>query len=190
MSGGKSEGRARVRAELIEPLEEMGMARKRGRSIEQHKAMQARLADKLSYMTAVNLRGLRDWVVRIAAGKARDTWPREVSILSAAWNIQTPPPRQSDYANSIIWSAMGQRAHDGDYLVELFQIAKKMGPPPNRYVISKLRDQARDNRARRDRIKEYIATGRATAEEMAWLDRYHDDLALCMAIIESKGQAA
>lgn len=190
MTGGSAEGRARVRAELIQPLEDMGMARKRGHSIEQHNAMMARLADKLSYMTEENLRGLRDWVIRIAAGKARDTWPREVSILSAAWNIQTPPPRESDYALSIIRSVMGIRAHEGGYLVELFQIAKKIGPPPNRYVLAKLRDQARDNRARRDRIKEYIATGRVTPEDMAWFDRYHDDLALCMAIIEDKGQAA
>ncbi|MEP4950071.1 MAG: hypothetical protein ABJU46_03745 [Paracoccaceae bacterium] len=183
-------GRMKVRKYFLDPLNDAGMTRKRGVKVEDFEKSQTRLADKLSYMTVENLKGLRQYVVRLAAGKDGNIWPEEQSIERDAYNLQTPPPRKSDYAQSIIRSAMGCRANDEGWLVELFQIAKRMGPPPGKYVISQLKDQAEDNRRRRGRVSERIEQGSAPEHQRVWLSQYHADLAECLAIINDRTEKA
>ncbi|MEH6521208.1 hypothetical protein [Sulfitobacter sp.] len=181
-------GRKKVRAYFLNPLNEAGMVRKRTDTVEKHKKTMTALADKLAYMSPEKLRGLRQYVVRLASGKAGNVWPSEQSIERAAYDLQTPPPRKSDYAQSLVRSAMGQRANDEGWVVELFQIAKKIGPPPNRYIISKLKEEADDNRRRRGRVAEYIKSGSESPHDRAWLAQYHSDLDECLAIINDKSE--
>lgn len=183
------EGRSVVRSYLIDGLAQMGMVRKRSVRQVDHDKFLARLVDRLSYMSPDNLAGLRQYVVRLAGGKGSNEWPAEVAIYQAAYVIQPPPPRQSDYAQSLIRSALGRRASDEGWLVELFQVARRMGPPPGRYIISKLKEEADANRRRRARIAEYLAQGSASPDDVGWLDRYHFDLAECSAIIEAREEA-
>mmetsp|Transcript_22283 Transcript_22283/g.35482 ORF Transcript_22283/g.35482 Transcript_22283/m.35482 type:complete len:194 (-) Transcript_22283:6443-7024(-) len=183
-------GRKKVRQHLIDPLNAMGMTRKRAMKVDRFKKMQTSLADRLAYMTADNLDGLREYTIRLAGGNAGNTWPDEVSIVRAAFNIQRPPPQQSSYAQSLIRSAMGRRAHDEGWLVELYQVAKRMGPPPGRYIITKLKDRAEDNRRKRLRVAEYIESGRVTPDERNWLAQYHADLDDCMSIINDADKGA
>ncbi|MGV6840579.1 MAG: hypothetical protein ACWA40_10340 [Planktomarina sp.] len=187
MTDGQDTRQARqsVRDHFVDPLIQMGLVKKRSMKADDHQAMIARLVAKLDYMSEGNLRGLQQYVIRLAGGKERNCWPAEVSILRAAYNLQPPPPRQSNYAQSLIASAMGRKAADEGWLVELFQIAKAMGPPPGKYVIATLKEKADENRRQRARIREWIETGRANAAERAWLDRYHQDLAECEAIIKA-----
>jgi hypothetical protein len=191
MDNGKEEtGRKKVRMYFLDPLNEAGMVRKRTDTAEKHKKTMTALADKLAYMTPDNLRGLRQCVVRLAGGKARNVWPCEQSVEFAAYNLQTPPPRKGDYAQSLVRSAMGRRANDEGWVVELFQIAKRIGPPPGKYIISKLKEEAVENRGRRARVAEYIKSGSESAHDRAWLAQYHRDLDECLAIMNEKPEEA
>lgn len=173
-------GRAAVRAHLLEPL--AGLPRRRGVSAADHARDLARLADQLAYMTPANLRGLCELVLRHSPGKSGPCWPDVALVRSWAMALQCPPPRLSDYAQSLIRSAMGRQARDEGWMVELFQIAKRLGPPPNRYVLHKLRDEAGANTRRRALVRERIERGVASAEDQAWLSAWWDDMAECEAI--------
>ena len=182
----QNHGRAHVREHLIDPLIEKGMIKKRGVSDEEHKKKLVRIADKLSYMSARNLKGVCEFSILLAGGKHHNIWPDEISIMRLAYKLQRPPPRKSDYVQSLILSAMGDQAEDEGWLVELFQIARRLGPPPAKYIIAKLKDQARDNIKKRSVVKEFIAAGKATQQEKLWLSAYHEDLAECTAIRAAK----
>lgn len=131
-------GRAKVRFFLIDPVVAVGMRRKRGVSEDDHKIWLAKLADDLSYLTPRNLKALQSFAIRWAGGTKKNVWPEKVSILNAAYMLQPIPSREHEYAKSVIRSKMGRDAHEGGYLLELFEVARKWGPPPNKYVLSKL----------------------------------------------------
>ncbi|MFN4102691.1 MAG: hypothetical protein ACK4GT_23260, partial [Pararhodobacter sp.] len=156
--------RARVETLLMQPL--AGLARKRGVGAEAHDKALARLRDWLSYMSDDNLRAMVDLIARHAV---KGVWPDEGLIRSWAMALQCPPPRDSAYAQSLIRSAMGRQAMAEGWAVELFQIARKLGPPPGKYIIMRLRQEADSNRHRRRVIRENIEAGRATPAERDWL---------------------
>lgn len=177
MSGVTAEAKARVDALLFEPL--AGLSRKRGVSAEAHEKSLARLRGWLSYMSDDNLRAMVDLIARHAA---KGVWPEEGLIRSWAMTLQCPPPRDCAYARSLIKSAMGRRAMAEGWAVELFQVAKKLGPPPGKYIISRLKQDADSNRHRRRVIRENIEAGRATPDEKRWLEGWHAELAEIEAI--------
>ncbi|MFD2175927.1 hypothetical protein [Rhodobacter lacus] len=173
---GRSE--ARVRAELLEPMS--GLKRGRKVTVEKHERDQALIARKLSYMSAENLRGLCEMALK----QARGVWPDTALLLSWGYGLEAPPPRQSDYVSSLMRSTAGRAARDGGYLVELMWMAKKLGPPPGRYLISKLREEAADNARRRAGLRRMVERGTSLRrEDQAWLDAYHADLALAEAMM-------
>lgn len=178
-------GRALVKAVLIEPLVRDGMKRPKGTNAEDHDKGLGRLAERLAYLPREQLEGLRPLIVRHSGGKAGGQWPDLVMIEKWAYAIQPPPPREHTYAQSLIRSAMGRQAMDEGWVVELYRTALRFGPPPARYVISQLRQEAEDNRRRRERAKEWNAVGRATPAEAEWLAAWHRDYQMCAAIIEA-----
>ncbi|UFS64382.1 hypothetical protein LO749_09395 [Paracoccus denitrificans] len=187
MTGAKAEAEERVDALLLEPL--AGLKAQRGMTAEKHEKMLHRLRGWLAYMSAENLRGMHDLIVRHAV---KGVWPAEALIKHWATTLQLPPPRECDYARSLIRSAMGRQAREEGWAVELYQIAKRIGPPPTKYFISGLKDEAESNRRRRIVVCEKIEAGHETAEDRAWLARWHEDMAEVEAIqsAASEGQAA
>lgn len=187
MTGTRAEAEARVDALLLEPL--AGLKAQRGMTAEKHEKVLARLRGWLAYMSDENLRGMHDLIVRHAV---KGVWPAEGLIKHWATTLQLPPPRECDYARSLIRSAMGRQAMAEGWAVELYQIAKKIGPPPTKYFISGLKDEAESNRRRRNVVRENIEAGRASAEDRAWLERWHEDMAEVEAIQSApvEGQAA
>lgn len=187
-TGTKAEAEARVETLLMEPL--AGLKAQRGMSAEAHAKTLARLRGWLAYMTDENLRGMHDLIVRHAV---KGIWPAEGLIKHWAAALQLPPPRECDYARSLIRSAMGRQAKAEGWAVELYQIAKKIGPPPTKYFISGLKEEAVANRRRRLSITERIETGRDGADDRAWLAAWHQDMAEIEAIqsaVSDEGQAA
>ena len=188
MTGARTEAEVRVEALLLEPL--AGLKAQRGVTAEKHEKMLTRLRGWLSYLSDENLRGMHDLIVRHAV---KGLWPGEGLIKHWATTLQLPPPQECDYARSLIRSAMGRQATAEGWAVELYQIAKKLGPPPGKYFISGLKDEAEDNRRRRQRISERIGYGDASAEDRHWLAAWHHDLAEIEAIqsaVSDGGQAA
>lgn len=178
-------GRALVRSVLIEPLVAGGMKRRKGMAEADHDKMIGQIAEQLAYLPAEQLAGLRDLIIRLSDGKNGGQWPEKVMILKWAWAMQPPPPSENTYAQSLIRSAMGRQAHDEGWVVELYRAALRFGPPPGRYVIAQLRDQAEENRRRRERAREWNAVGRATREEADWLNAWHRDYQVCEALISA-----
>jgi hypothetical protein len=168
------------------------MGRAKRVTIADHEALLIRLAEKLSYMTEANLRGLLELVTRHASGVGRDVWPAEVAIYSWAKQLQPSPARENDYVKSLLRSAMGRRARALGYHVELFALARKIGPPPGRYDLNRLLDQSRNAKAQRDRVERQVAGGTARLEDAKWLEWYVAAEVACLSIMDDQdqGQAA
>lgn len=186
-----AEAKARVDALLIQPLAGLGYKRKRGASANTQDEMLERLRVRLAYMSDANLRGMVDLILRHAV---KGFWPDSALIEAWALSLQVPPPRDGEwtYPKSLMQSAKGRQARDEGWAVELFQIAKRIGPPPGRYIIRELKDEAIENQRRRTRITENIQAGMASDADRAWLAEWHKDMADIEAIQsgQAEGQAA
>jgi len=180
------EGRERVKTHLIDPLVQKGMQRKQGWTVDHEVAFLDRLQNYLAYMTADNLKGLAETVERMAAGKQKDRWPKELTIRNCARNLQSPPMGMSRLVRSYIQSGAGVAARDGGYLVELFDYLKKWGAPPNSFSLEEIMGEAAANRERRARVK----AGRGTQREQLWFDGYMRRRRLCLELLDAKKEAA
>lgn len=177
-------GLARARRVLVVPLAALDRPRRVAAGV--HADALESLARKVSYMTDANLAGLAELVLSHAGRVAKTTvpvCPEPGLILSWAYALQSPPPRQSDYARSVMHSAMGAAARDGGWMVELFRTAKRMGPPPGAYLSRDMQVRADEDRRRRLRIREAIEAGRATSDDQRWLAQYHVDAAEAEALV-------
>lgn len=183
----KLTGRARVRALLIDPLEHGGMQRAKRKAVEDHKADMDKVADRIGYLSDLGLAGLSEYLIRLAGPRLQ--WPPVNLILQGAWGIETPPPRESSYARSLLASAKGREAYEGGWHAELLDLAKRMGPPPNRYSLQQLKESARDNHRRVEVIRDRIERGFGCDDDRRWLDWYQATRAEAEAIIREASHA-
>jgi len=172
-------GRALVRERLIAPL--MALPRPRKTSAERHQKDMDTLAEKLAYLGAQQLDGLAELALRTSRGKC---CPEAGLIRAWAYAMEPPPPRSSDYAMSLMRSVMGRAAMDGGYAVELLRHARRAGPPPQAYLLHKIREEADLNRRRRAGIREAEAAGRAAPDDLRWLKAWWDDHGLCQSLLK------
>ncbi|MDK3017612.1 hypothetical protein [Pseudodonghicola flavimaris] len=176
-------GPARVRALLFAPLEAAGMQRPGGMTVAGYEEMRARLCRALTHMSDRSLRGLAELVTRHAQGRQVDRWPKEVTLKSWGLRIQPPPARQSDYVASLMTSAMGRAARDQGYHVELFMLARRLGPPPSRYDLGRLRQEAEENRRMREIVRRQIDYDSASLDQRQWLAWYDRNETECLALM-------
>lgn len=170
---------ARVRRVLIDPV--AGLARPRGVVLGGHSDALDRLARKLCYMDEPTLAGLLELVLghagQVAIGKrSAPACPDYAMILAWGYALQPPPIRVSNYPASVLRSLMGRRAHDHGFGVELLRHARRFGPPPQSYSITKLRDEADANRRRRSALRDEIGAGNGLSpDQTRWMDAYYAD---------------
>lgn len=186
--GEKTEtGAARVRRVLIGPLS--GLQRPRGVTEAEWRAGFDKVVGKLSYMSEAGLAGLVDLVlgqsgVFARAKVVRPVCPHPSEVIAWAVALELPPVEQSDYAASVVRSVMGRRAYDGGYGVELLRHARKFGPPPGSYSVTRLQDEARQNARRRADLRAQAEGGRSLDPVHArWLEAWHADAALVERLI-------
>lgn len=184
------EGKERVRQYLIEPLERIGMVRKRRCSAEKHQAMLGSLEARLAYMSADRLQGLAETVERNAGGAMKHEWPAEVSIMNWARRLQAPPASESRLVRSYLQSGAGDAAVAGGYVVELFYHLKKYGAPPNDYSTREIRRDAQGNQRRLANIERDQEANRASPSDLAWLDGYMGARRRCLDIVNAKKERA
>ena len=182
-------GKERVRDVLIRPLAGRGMVRGAGLTVAQHEAAMEGLAARLAYMTAPNLRALAEVVEANGAGKARNRWPSELLICQWARRLQEPPASDSQLVTTYLRSAAGRRARAEGWLVELYLYLKKMGRPPNDYVIRELKLEADRAMRRRARVQEAARFGGMDPAEGRWLDWWMQAEARALAIVEAQDRA-
>lgn len=178
------EGKDRVRRHLTGLLAGRGMVRRPGVSVADHAATLASIEARLAYLSADQLDALAEVVERHAGGKHRNRWPAEASVMNWAVRIQAPPPSDSRFVRSYMASAPGRRALEQDYVTELWRHIKHHGPRPlTGYELTKIRDEADQNRRLRLRIKGQIERGVAGPADMAWLDAYWRDRERAVALV-------
>lgn len=180
--------RDRVRRILINPLVRAGMRKQGSMRVAEYEEMLVRLADKLAYLSDANLRGLVPLITRMARGKERNRWPDEVSIVSWAFELQSPPPRACDYVVSVMRSEAGRRARALGYHVELFMAARKLGPPFKKIHLARVMADAERNRAEVRRVTGAIERGVAPLERRQWLDWWLRHEVEALAIMDSVGE--
>jgi len=183
-------GKARVREHLIDPLNAIGMVRKKGLTLETHRMALEGLAARLSYMDVGFLCALAEVVEAHALGPDKDQWPSIPNITSWARALQEPPASESRLVRSFLQSAPGQRAVDGGYIVELRRFLKRNGRPPSDYDMRQIRDEAASNERQRQIISANIDSGRASEADRQWLSGWNAAHATCMTIVESKKKEA
>ena len=182
--GPAESGAARARRVLIAPL--LGLARPRGLTDAAHRDNLDRLARKLSYMPEPVLAALAELclghagvIAGAALSRARvaaPVCPLDGTILAWGYALCAPPVGQSDYANSIMRAPMGRRARDAGYGVELLRSARRYGPPPGAYLVTKMQDEARENARRRAALRAEAEAGNSLDPVQArWLAAWHAD---------------
>jgi hypothetical protein len=177
LGSGGLQGRALVRDRLIRHL--TALPRPRRVSAAQHEKDLEALAGQLAHMSRAALDGVCEYALRVSGGKA---CPATSLVRAWALALEPPPPRVSDYAHSILRSVMGAAAMEGGYAVELLRHARRAGPPPGAYLLANLREEAEHNRRRRADIQQAQAMGRASPDQLRWLQAWWDDAALCEAL--------
>lgn len=167
------EGKERVQAHLIEPMQRIGMTKKRSVTAEAHEAMLEELRARLAYMDRLALEALQETVGNWGEGPIKNFWPPIVSIVRWARRLQVPPESESRLVRSYLQSAAGQRALDGGYAAELLRYLKTYGQPPNAFAITQVCKEAADNRRTHDQLTDRAARGGIlTMDQQAWLDGY------------------
>ncbi|WP_407496824.1 hypothetical protein [Pseudooceanicola sp. MF1-13] len=186
------QGKARVRAILIDPLERRGMKRKRNVSQDDHARFLDGLSARLAYMAEDRLAALAEVVERMATGKLQDIWPSEVTIINNARRLQAPPVSQSRLVRTYLQSAAGDAAEAGGYLVELMAYLKRVGNVPGQYAMDTIRKEADDNARMIERVTIERKQGRASPQDLRLMQDYMAALQLCLDIraAKVKGEAA
>ena len=181
----RARGRDVVRLHLIQRLDEVGLKRQRGTTLEAHKKMGARLAEALAYMAEANVKTLAELIEENAIRANKFFWPSVIEIRRDAASLQRPPAEEKRIISSWFRSVEGPRARAGGYLAELYSDLNKTGLPPGSYQLQKIRERAAENKRRVEMISDKIRRGYATDEERTWLHGYRDRVRVCEQIVEA-----
>lgn len=183
--------RGRVRRLLFEPLEEMGFRKNGMVKAEDHKSKMDRLADNLAYMSDQSLGALCEMLRSKGQGRDRMFWPVPATIYGLAELVEPTPIEELPNLLSWFRSVEGPKAMKAGTLVETWIYFHKFKRPPQAAHAQIARDAA-DHQRKCERVRDRGASGRASAEELHWLDRYEKRLAYCEAIVlgKTEGKAA
>lgn len=184
MDGGEQlTGRARVRALLIEPLEAGGMRKSPRVTVDDHKAMLAKMADKVGYLTDLQLEALGEYLIK-QAGEAQ-VWPKLNIILQAAWSLAPEPNDQSAYVQSVLESRLGEQALNEGWHAELLKAMRLKRPVPRgEYMMREMRDKRDRNEGHLDRARDRVRRGVASADDRAFIEAYQRGRETARAMIE------
>ncbi len=183
--------RDRVRRLFIQPMNDLGFRRNALVKVADFELTMTKITDALTYMSDHSLGVMFDMLKSKGQGRDHDFWPSRAAILSFAELVE---PRELEELPSLIrWfrSIEGPKALRDGTLVETWAYFRKFKKPP---VGAKLQIQrtADDNSHKLELYRERIQSGKATRDEVIWVDRYEKRLAYCEALVTDvqQGDAA
>lgn len=170
-------GRAMVRAGLIERLAQAGVACPAKLGLGGMAAMEARLLDRLAYLSPDNLATLAELILdhAVAQHGAVKRWPAEVLVLSWAEALQKRPFALSRIASSWLRSIEGPQAEAAGYLTELYRWLRNHGRPPLPYDLRDIRAKAVAHAREVEVIRGRMARDAASDLDRQWLAAYLRD---------------
>ena len=157
-------GEKKVETLLIDPLMRRGLSRPSNLTKAAFEAMVKELRAKLAYMSEVNLRALEEQVAAHPAGKDADRLPIANIILGWAGKIEPPGDGASALMIAVLQSQLGIDAVAGDWAAELRGQVRRARRWPEAHVVERVKEKARDNRARVASIKERQERGVAVPD--------------------------
>lgn len=178
-------GASGVRRILIDPLNDDGLVRDRGVTVEKHEAYLDKVAARLAYMSADGLERLRPTLRAAAHGVRLNVWPKWATVSNFARRIEAPPDMENDIMRSWLHSVEGPRLREEQIAVEVYLHLRSSGRPPSGYDLKQLRLKAADNRRRKTIIQERRRHCEKRAEDASWLEWRLDLEARCDAIIDA-----
>jgi hypothetical protein len=176
-------GETRVRRLLINGLLDTGMRRPKGQTVEDWDRSAQRICAALAHMDACNLVTLREHLLVMGTGPARDRMPSEVTIRGLAEGLQPRPVEQAAVVASWLSSVEGPPALAGGYAVELYRLLQRVKRPPTAYEMRKVREAGGQNGRRVQLIEERMGRDAAGAEDRAWLEAYRRDRQAVEALV-------
>lgn len=188
MTEGKAESkRGRVRRLLTDRLNDLGFRRHGNVRVADHELTLIKIIDALTYMSDQSLNVLFDMLKSKGQGRDRDVWPSRATFLGYAELVE---PQAIEALPSLIrWfrSVEGPKALRDGTLVETWMYFKTHKKPP---VSARLQiaDNAKNNARKLELYREKIQGGRASPEEINWVERYGKRLAYCKGLLPADAE--
>lgn len=179
------EGRAKVRRLMWDRLDEAGVGRPKGWTLDQYAGWRTRMADRLAYMSAENLETLAETIIDNAPA-AR--CPSETVIRQWAKGLEPPPVEEARLVTSWLASVEGPAALAGGFEVELFRHLRGTGKPPSPYDMTRIRREASDNHRQVQILTERSERSTIQPHDRDWLEAFQRDRDRVRRII-AEGQA-
>lgn len=185
-------GEARVKEVFIQKMTALGFMKPAGMKVDQFEAMQREICQKLAYMSEVGLGALVEVMQDMGGGKAGDRFPVAPKILAEARKIEAPEAGASPLVRKVFASGAGARALEEGFAPELLVWLKANRRWPGDFILSTVRQEARDNVVRFGELERDVANGRDLSPEMeGWRLRRRAAIARCEeARILGQGDAA
>ncbi len=185
-STAQKSSRALVRELLLEPLEHLGLARPRNLKVEQFNAMLDQFVKRFAYMRPDSLERLRLVVESNLDGRNHDHWPAPAAVYKWARDIEPEPDVEPDLVVSWLRSVEGPIALEAGFVVELRGYLRRFRRPPSSIALDQIRARAEANATRRTLIREQENVGRASEEDLRWVDEYWAAHRICEDIVNSR----
>ncbi|MBL4767664.1 MAG: hypothetical protein JKY94_08115 [Rhodobacteraceae bacterium] len=183
--------RDRVRRLFVSRMNDLGMRRHGNVKVADHELMMTKNTDALTYMSDHSLNSMFDMLKSKGQGRERDIWPSRATILSYAELIEPQPLEELPSLLRWFRSVEGPMALRAGTLVETWQYFQRHKCPPVKARLQ-IEHNAKQNARDLERNRERIQRGRATAEEINWVERYEKRLAYCKRLLpdDVQGEAA
>lgn len=146
-------GEKRVQELLVTPLERLGLTRPAGMTKASFEAMQNELCQRLAYMSPDGLGALAEDMAGRGGGKDRDRFPLAQRVLERARTIEMPPADASPLIRKVFAARLGGEALREGFAPELMRWLRMNRQWPSNFVVSGLRDAARENIRRADDLR-------------------------------------
>lgn len=178
-------GEKRVRHILIEPLLRLGLGRPSTVTKAQFDVMVEEVCGKLAYMSDIKLDALKEEIAAHPAGPNKDRFWTGAKICDKAGEIDPPEDTGSPLLRAVFANPIGREAMAEGWAPELRFWLKKNRSWPGVFVVSQLRDQARENIRRLTLIEENMVAGRDVSDaDLAFRHRRRAAIAKCETIAQ------
>jgi hypothetical protein len=176
----QKDGEKRVRHLLIDQLERMGLMKPAGMTKALFAAMQDELCQRLAYMSDDGLGALAEDMAGRGGGKDRDRFPLATKVLEQARRIEPPQADASPLIRKVFAARLGQEALAQGFAPELMRWLRANRQWPSSFVVSGIRDAARDNLRRAEDLQAGYDRGRdMSAADRTWYDARQLEIARC-----------
>lgn len=175
----------RVQELLLDELDQRGLKRPSGDTVDKFEKARKVMRAKLAYMTDLNLSALAEHVAAHAAGPNRDRFPIVNEILRWAADIQQPGDEASPLMRAVFVAKLGKDALRDDWAPELLRWLRKHRRWPKDFDVRSLKGEADNVHAKLEDMRQREERGQFLTEpERNWRDGRNAFVEKCHQLAE------